>query len=104
MWLCTFGQELGDDISDTMPLCMDNQGAIFLAENPAIDRRTKHVEVRYHFIREYNVNGHVDLYYVPTKEQLADALTKNTSFSILEYFCREIGLVDPTSFIPSKAS
>ena len=104
MWLRTFGQELGDDISSATPLCMDNQGAIFLAENPAIDRRTKHVEVRYHFIREYNVNGHVDLYYVPTKEQLADALTKNTSFSILEYFCREIGLVDPTSFIPSKAS
>ena len=97
MWLRVFGEELGDDISSATPLCMDNQGAIFLAENPAIDRRTKHVEVRYHFIREYSANGNVDIYYVATKEQLADSLTKNVSFSILDYFCRGSGLVSSAS-------
>lgn len=97
MWLRTFGKELGDDIDSPTPLCCDNQGSIFLAENPAIDRRTKHVEVHYHFIRDYVANGQVEIFYVPTKEQLADSLTKNISFSILEYFRREVGLVSSAS-------
>ena len=97
MWLRTFGNELGDDIDSPTPLCVDNQGSIFLAENPVIDRRTKHVEVHYHFIRDYVANGQVEIFYVPTKEQLADSLTKNISFSILEYFRHEIGLVSSAS-------
>ena len=97
MWLRTFGDELGDDISRPTPLCVDNQGSIFLAENPVIDRRSKHVDVRYHFIRKQCELKTVEVFYVSTEDQLADALTKSVSFSILDRFRKHIGLVSSAS-------
>ena len=97
MWLRTFGDEIGDDISSATPLCIDNQGAIFLADNPHVDRRTKHIDVRYHFVREYIESGSMDIFYVESKKNLADTLTKNVSFAILEYFVKEAGLVTSAS-------
>ena len=96
-WLRTFGDELGDDMSASTPMYVDNHGAIFLSENPAVDRRTKHVEVHYHFVREYRASGSMEIYYVPSEENLADALTKNVSFSVLEYFVAHSGLVTSAS-------
>ena len=54
----------------------DNQGCIALSENPVMHRRTKHIDIRYHFIRERVESGEVKLCYVPTEQQLADLLTK----------------------------
>ena len=96
-WLRTFGDELRDDMSASTPMYVDNHGAIFLSENPAVDRRTKHVEVHYHFVREYRASGSMEIYYVPSEENLADALTKNVSFSVLEYFVAHSGLVTSAS-------
>jgi hypothetical protein len=60
-----------------LPLCVDNQGAIFLASNPAQEGRTKHVRITEHFIREAVEFGEIQLYYVPTDQQFADIFTKN---------------------------
>jgi hypothetical protein len=54
----------------------DNQGAIALAQNPVGHKRTKHIDIKYHFIREHVQSGDVELVYVPTEYQLADLLTK----------------------------
>lgn len=97
MWLRTFGDELGDDMSAATPLLIDNHGAIFLSENPAVDRRTKHVEVHFHFVNEYAASPNMDIYWVPSKENLADCLSKNASFSVLEYFVSKTGLVTSAS-------
>ncbi|KAJ8463023.1 hypothetical protein ONZ51_g10516 [Trametes cubensis] len=97
VWLRTFGEELGDDISRPTPLCLDNQGSIFLSVNPVTERRTKHVDVQYHYTREQAELGTIDIYYVATEDQLADSLTKNVSFSILERFRKAIGLVSPSA-------
>ena len=93
VWLRTFGEELGDDMSRPTPMCLDNQGSIFLSVNPVIDRRTKHIEVRYHFIREQVELGSTEIFYVATADQLADSLTKNVPLAILSKFTQEIGLV-----------
>lgn len=71
----------------------DNQGSLNLAHNPVYHGRTKHIEVRHHFIREKILSGEVNLEYVPTTEQLADILTKalgRTSFVKLR---DQLGLV-----------
>jgi hypothetical protein len=60
-----------------LPLCIDNQGIIFLASNPAQEGRTKHVRMTEHFIREAVEFGEIQLYYVPTNQQFADIFTKN---------------------------
>jgi hypothetical protein len=91
-WLCSFGWEIDDNISCPTLLCLNNQGAIFLSVNPAIDWHTKHIEIYYHYICEFYNNGEVDIFDVVTAKQLANSFTKNVPFSVLDFFCHESGL------------
>jgi hypothetical protein len=61
--------------SDT--LCIDNQGAIFLASNPAQEGQAKHVQMMEHFVRQAIEFGEIQLYYVPTDQQFTNIFTKN---------------------------
>ena len=54
----------------------DNQGAIALIENPVHNQRTKHIDIRYHFIREQVINDCIDVEYLQTDLMVADCLTK----------------------------
>ena len=54
----------------------DNQGAISMAKNPVFHKRTKHVQIRYHFVREAVEQGTITLEYCRTYEMLADSFTK----------------------------
>ena len=54
----------------------DNKGAIDLANHPGYHRRTKHINIRYHFIRYFISNGEIIVLYIPTKRQLAYPFTK----------------------------
>jgi hypothetical protein len=54
----------------------DNQGTIKLSKNPQYYNRTKHIDVRYHFIRKSCQDGLIELAYIPTTEMVADILTK----------------------------
>ena len=55
----------------------DNDGAIKLADNPICTNRTKHIDVRYHFVREKVANQTVKVVHVESEKQAADGLTKN---------------------------
>ena len=83
-WATTLLKELTVIIPPVI-LYGDNMGSIFLAQNPAQERRTKHIDIRYHFIRECVQERKVlELRHVPTDKQLADVLTKSlgkTKFS-----------------------
>ncbi|KAL4089751.1 hypothetical protein QTP88_024723 [Uroleucon formosanum] len=57
-------------------LYIDNQSAIRLVKNPEFHKRTKHIDVRYHFIREKYEDGQFQLQYIGTEDQIADILTK----------------------------
>lgn len=61
----------------------DNEGAIFLAKNQQVSMRTKHIDVRYHFIRDLVEEGLLKLEFVGTDENYADIMTKNVSKDIL---------------------
>ncbi|KMQ87587.1 retrovirus-related pol polyprotein from transposon tnt 1-94 [Lasius niger] len=61
----------------TVPvLLVDNAGAIKLAKSPSFHKRSKHIDIRYHFVRERIQKGQIMLEYVPSEEQAADILTK----------------------------
>lgn len=75
-WIRNLFDEIHLPIS-RIPLCVDNQGAMFLASNPAQEGRTKHVRIPQHYIREAVEHGEVELFYVPTNSQFADIFTKN---------------------------
>ena len=54
----------------------DNQACISMSKNPAQHARTKHIDVRYHFVRERIEQQELELDYVPTKDNTADMFTK----------------------------
>ena len=77
VWLKVFLGELGEMASDeAVKMYEDNQGSIALAKNPEFHKRTKHIDIRYHFVREKVESGEVILEYCPTQDMLADMMTK----------------------------
>lgn len=67
---------MGRLISCSTRLWCDNQSAIAVAKNPAHHGRTKHIDVRYHFIRELITDGVISIHHCSTDNQLADIFTK----------------------------
>ncbi|CAB1106961.1 unnamed protein product [Ectocarpus sp. CCAP 1310/34] len=70
----------------------DNQGAMALVQNPLRSGRTKHIDVRFHFIRVLFRPGDISVKFVPTTEQHADLLTKADSRASLQYHRRKMNL------------
>ena len=58
---------------------VDNQGAINLAKNPVNHQRSKHIDIKYHFLRSQIQTGNLILQYVSTKDNVADIFTKPVS-------------------------
>ena len=57
----------------------DNNSAILISKNPVLHSRTKHIEIRHHFIRDHIEKGDVELIHVDTRLQVADIFTKPLS-------------------------
>jgi hypothetical protein len=60
----------------TINLGCDNQSTIKLAKNPVMHQRTKHIDIKYHYVRNEIIDHNIKLYYLPSKSMLADILTK----------------------------
>ncbi|GJZ39949.1 retrovirus-related pol polyprotein from transposon TNT 1-94 [Tanacetum coccineum] len=61
---------------DDVPIMCDNKGAIDLSKNPVQHSRTKHIEIRHHFLRDNVQKGHISIEKVPSVDNIADILTK----------------------------
>eukprot|EP00253_Pinus_taeda_P027439 PITA_27439 len=86
-----FGQLLRPSV-----IYCDNQSCIKLAENPVFHYRSKHIGIKYHFIRDYVKKGAVKLEYISTNEQVADILTKALPRGKHVYFRDKMGVVRNT--------
>ena len=80
MWWRTFLLELGLPATGATTVRSDSQGSIALAKNPEHHARSKHIDIRHHFVREQVAAGTVAFEYVPTELMLADVLTKPLSW------------------------
>ena len=58
---------------------VDNLGAIFMSDNISVSQRTKHVDVRYRFVKQFTKEGFIKVIFVKTDENDADLFTKNLS-------------------------
>lgn len=83
-WLRSLLIELGIDCHDAATIFEDNQSCIAIANDPKEHKRMKHVDVKFHFIRESIANGEFKLEYIPTGEQTADIMTKGLNRGIFE--------------------
>ena len=59
-----------------VPLLCDNESAIHMADNPVEHSRTKHIDIRHHFLRDHQQKGDIEVFHVSTENQLADIFTK----------------------------
>ena len=76
VWARRLLADIGFSQPNPTPLYSDNQSAIRLVQNPEFHKRTKHIDVVFHLIREFQTRGEISVSYVPTRLQLADILTK----------------------------
>jgi Reverse transcriptase (RNA-dependent DNA polymerase) len=77
----------------SLPLLCDNQSARVIASTDAISSRTKHIDVRYHFIREHVTNGSFPLHWIPTSDMVADVFTKPLPTVLFQRHRSSLGLV-----------
>lgn len=80
-WLCCLLRELRHPLPSAPRIWCDNVTATYLAANPVFHSRSKHLELDFHFVRGQVRQKHLVVSYIPTVDQLADALTKPLSKS-----------------------
>ncbi|GKF56053.1 hypothetical protein Tco_0166393, partial [Tanacetum coccineum] len=79
----------------------DNKTAIALCCNNVQHSRSKHIDIRFHFIKEQVENGVVELYFVNTEYQLADIVTKSLGRERIEFLINKLGM---RSFTPKTSN
>jgi hypothetical protein len=82
----------------TVPFLCDNESAIRMEDNPVEHSRTKHIDIRYHFLRDHQQMGDVEIAYVSTKEQLADIFTKPLDEKTFSKLRNELNILDSRNF------
>ncbi|MCO5555506.1 hypothetical protein L7F22_009051 [Adiantum nelumboides] len=92
IWLIRLMVDLGVGQDTANTIYTDSQSALAVARNPVFDARTKHIEVHYHYVKEWLSTGDINLVYVPTQNNLADFFTKALSCENFKAFRKLLGL------------
>ncbi|GJR71625.1 retrovirus-related pol polyprotein from transposon TNT 1-94 [Tanacetum coccineum] len=79
---------------DDVPIMCDNKGAIDLSKNPVQHSRTKHIEIRHHFLRDNVQKGHISIKKVPSVDNIADILTKPLKRESFNYLRLGLGMME----------
>ena len=92
LWLQSLISQLFDVLLETTTLFSDNQSAIALTKDHQYHPRTKHIDIRFHFIHWIIQDGSLHLIYCPTEDMLADTLTKALLSPKVKHFAAKLGL------------
>ncbi|KAE8675966.1 hypothetical protein F3Y22_tig00111640pilonHSYRG00200 [Hibiscus syriacus] len=93
VWLQSFLEELGKKQENNVLYC-DSQSAIHLAKNPSFHSRTKHIQLRYHFIRSLLEDGILKLEKISGAQNPADMLTKTVTTNKLKFCSTSVGMLE----------
>ena len=97
VWLHKLLADLFGHEMDSIVIHCDNQSCVKLSENPVFYNKSKHIEIKYHYIRDMMQRKAVHVQYLSTHEQVADVFTKLLARMKFEYFCDRLGLVENAS-------
>ena len=100
LWMKHQLQDYGLQYSK-IPIYCDNQSAIAIIGNPVHHSMTKHISIKYHFIREHVMDGTIEMHFVPIDQQLADIFTKPLCEATFTKLVNELGMI---SFSPQRSA
>jgi len=77
-----------------IPIYCDSKSAIAISENPVQHSKTKHIDIRYHFLKDHVEKGNIELYFISTDYQLADLLTKALDEKRFKFLVSKLGMIN----------
>jgi hypothetical protein len=86
-------------VLDRVPLLCDNESAVKIANNPVQHSRTKHIDIRHHFLRDHVAKADIVICGVRSKEQLADIFTKPLDENTFCMFRSELNVLDASNIM-----
>ena len=90
-WIRQLLEELGTLSTDEpVVVRMDSTSAMALIRNPVSHQRTKHIDIKYHFVRNLVVEGKIEIEYVPSEDNLADVFTKPVSLAVFTNLVKDL--------------
>lgn len=92
VWMKRIIEKLSREKSKCTTIICDNSSKIKLSKNPVLHGRSKHIDVRFHFLRDLTREGAVELVYYETHDQLADVITKPFTVDAFQRFRRQLGV------------
>jgi hypothetical protein len=97
LWMRQTLRDYGYKLTKVLLLC-DNESAIRMTDNPVEHSRTKHIAIRYHFLRDHQQKGDIEIAYINTKEQLADIFIKPLDEQTFTKLRHELNILDSRNF------
>lgn len=99
LWLQQLLADLNYRGTDARPFQVyeDNRAAIDLAKNPGFHKRTKHIDVRYHFVQDHLTEGDIVISYLDTNNMVADGLTKSLGTVKHKRFLEMLNMTDTSA-------
>ncbi|CAJ2671832.1 unnamed protein product [Trifolium pratense] len=97
VWLRKILEQLGQEHTSANTIFCDNSSSIKLSKNPILHGRCKHIDVRYHFLRDLTKQGIVELVHCSTGEQTADIMTKPLKLESFVKLRSKLGVCDVTN-------
>ena len=94
IWLKRLLNDLHAENQEPIEIREDNQGTIAMTRNPVGHKRTKHIDIRHHFVRESVQSGLIRVSYCASKDMLADVFTKAVPKPRFEALRDKLGLVN----------
>jgi hypothetical protein len=93
LWMIQTLVDLEVKYAAPIPIHCDNTSPISVSKNPIFHFKTKHILIKYHFLREQVTNQIVQVHYIPTIEQIADIFTKPLAKTPFEYLRQKLGAI-----------
>ena len=93
IWMRQMLEEIQVKYDEPIPIFCDNNNAINISKNPMMHSKTKHIPIKFHFLREYVTKKNIKLEYVETKEHIADIFTKPLPRETFEYLRQKLRVI-----------
>ena len=97
LWIKNMISELHLEVPLPVTIHEDNNGCLNLSKNPVHHSRTKHIDIRHHFLRDHVQSGDITLRAIRSQDMIADMLTKNLGAVQFQKLVKEMGLYELTT-------